>query len=134
MQDNAGRPGEDAEGQRYDRREFAATCSALRFLHSCHAGHYRHNDRYKPELLGLLSPSLGRDGLPDDHGIECHVSADGQSWYAFRETVTGWWFGIGARDGPPDEWMYDGPNAPTGFPNEAEWDRFGVGDHSRNWV
>ncbi len=36
----------------------------------------------------------------------------------WRRTVGGWVFAIGAGGPPPDQWEYDGPEPPTGFPGE----------------
>lgn len=97
-------------------------------------GHYRDRKRYRRDLLPLVAPGFARFGLPADHGITMRVSRDGQRWYAARESVTGWWLAIGASGPPPDEWLYDGPAAPTTFPTEASWDRFGSsGEFSKNW-
>ncbi len=132
--DYAGVEGTDDSGRRLDRREFEETQAALRFLSTCHMGHYRNRDqRYRPDLLGIVESHFQRDGLAEDHGIEMLVSADGQSWYATRRTPSEWCFAIGAVGPPPDEWVYDGPRPPGGFPAEPEWDRFGGGAASVNW-
>jgi hypothetical protein len=49
--------------------------------------------------------------------------------------VTGWCFAIGASGAPPDQWEFDGPEPPTGFPGaDAKW---GAGpftmDVNPNW-
>ena len=79
-------------------------------------GHYRKRNRYDPELLALLGDGFARHGLANEHGIEMKVSEDGQAWFAYRRTVTGWCFAIGAAGPPPDQWEYDGQNPPRGFP------------------
>ena len=57
---------------------------------------------------------------------------NGQSWYAWRRTISGWHFGIGSAGPPPDQWLYDGPAASTGFPGSAPgWNRFGT--ETTNW-
>ena len=55
---------------------------------------------------------------------------DDQAW---RRTIAGWCFAIGAAGPPPDQWLDDGPNPPRGFPGEdPEWGRrFGI--DARNW-
>ena len=130
---NTGVERTDETGRQLDQREFAATRKALLWLHTCHMGHYRNRGRYRRDLLPLVASHFARDGLPDEHGVEMWVRADGQAWYATRQTTTGWWFAIGAGGPPPDEWLYDGPRPPKGFPRAAEWDRFGGGAHTVNW-
>jgi len=132
--DNAGLVGSDESGQQLDQREFEGTRKALRWLATCHMGHYRnHGDAYRPDLLPIVEPHFSSDGLPDDHGIGMYVSSDGQSWYATRQTITGWWFAIGAAGPPPDQWHYDGPAPPQGLPLGSAWDQFGGGPASVNW-
>ena len=132
--ENTGVVGTDDSGRQLDQREFAETRKALRWLSTCQMGHYRNGGgRYRSDLLPTVESQFTRDGLPEKHGVELHVSSDGQQWYATRRTVTGWWFAIGAAGPAPDEWMYDGPCPPRGFPAEPEWDRFGWGPASVNW-
>lgn len=132
--DNAGVVGTDEQGRQLDRREFEQTQSALRWLATCEMGHYRtRGERYRDDLLPMVEPHFLHDGLPENHGVELHVAPEGQAWYATRQTITGWWFGIGAAGPPADQWLYDGSAPPRGFPSDPEWDRFGVGDGSKNW-
>ena len=126
----------DDEGRRLDRREFAETIDALLWLATCQMGwHQRNGGRYRPDLLRVLGDDFTRHGLPLESGITLHVAQDGQSWYAWRRTVTGWCFAIGATGPPPDQWRYDGPEPPTGFPGEdPSWgDGPFAEEVSRNW-
>lgn len=129
----AGVEGEDEEGRRLDQREFEKTREALRTLATAQMGWYRNRGgRYRSELLEVLAPRFERAGLPTDHGIELRVADDGQSWWAWRRTVTGWCFAIGAAGLPPDEWLFDGPSPPDGFPGEGQgWSQWGIG--AENW-
>lgn len=117
---NASRVGTDADGRQLDRREFAETISALEWLHTCQMGWYRNRTkgRYPADLLKIFQPGFTR-GLPDDHGIQLHVRRDGKAWYAWRRTVSGWVFAIGANGPPPNQWFYDGPSPPPGFPGRS---------------
>jgi hypothetical protein len=127
----AGVDGEDEDGRRLDQREFDETKDALHQLAGAQMGWYRNQGRrYRADLLAMLAPFKG---LPEDHGISLSVSADGQSWWAWRRTVTGWCFAIGAAERPPDQWLHDGPEPPTGFPGlDTEWgERWGF--EARNW-
>ena len=125
----------DDEGQRLDRREFAETTRALHWLATCQMGWHRNGGRYRHDLLRVLGDDFTRHGLPRDSGITLLVAQDGQSWYAWRRTVTGWCFAIGAAGPPPDQWKYDGPEPPVGLPGEdPSWGDGPFADLvSRNW-
>ena len=125
----------DDEGRRLDRREFAETIEALQWLATCQMGWYRTGSRYRTDILDVLGGDFTGQGLPRESGIKLHISQDGQSWYAWRQTVTGWYFAIGAAGPPPDQWQYDGPEPPTGFPREsASWGDEPFASHvNRNW-
>ncbi len=126
----AGVEGENEDGQRLDQREFQETKAAQQWLATMQMGWYQNRgNRYRPELLDMLDP----DGLPEDHGIQLNVSDDGQAWWGWRRTVTGWCFAIGANQAPPDQWLYDGADPPNGFPGEDPvWgDRWGI--DAKNW-
>jgi hypothetical protein len=131
--DNAGVDGWGDDGKRLDQREFKETRKALQWLATCHMGHYRHDDRYRRDLLPIVEPHFVRDGLPEENGVVMTVASDGHSWYAYRKTVSGWYFAIGAAGPPPDEWCYDGPQPPASFLSADSWARFGVGEFARHW-
>ncbi len=131
--DNVGLDGWHADGRRLDEREFDETRNALRWLSTCHMGHYRNGGRYRSDLMPIVESYFVRDGLPEDHGVVMVVARDGQAWYAYRRTVSGWCFAIGARGSPPDERCYDGSEPPSTFPNEGSWSRFGVQEFSTQW-
>ena len=133
---NAGMPGTDDEGRRLDQREFRETMDALVWLHNCHMGWYERNGgRYREDLLSILGDSFVRYGLPEDAGITLQVSKDGQSWYAWRRTVTGWCFAVGAKGSPPNRWEHDDSEPPQGFPgDDSVWGDHPFGDHRNpNW-
>ncbi|MGB1582389.1 MAG: hypothetical protein ACPHCI_01220 [Solirubrobacterales bacterium] len=127
---NAGVDGEDIYGARLDQRQFIETKRALTALATAQMGWYRNRGgHYRPELAHLLKPRFVREGLPEDHGVTLHVHDDGQSWWAWRRTTTGWCFAVGANEPPPNLWEFDGPSPPSGFPGESsEWHL-----ESRNW-
>jgi hypothetical protein len=129
----AGVEGEDEEGRRLDQREFEETRRALQWLATAQMGWYQNEQwrrGYRDDLLEMLRPFRS---LPEDDGIELHVAPDGQAWWAGRRTITGWCLAIGAAGPPPDQWLYDGPNPPRGFPGEdpAWGGPFGIDAH--NW-
>ncbi len=125
----AGVKGEDEDGRRLDQREFAETKGALQWIATSHMGSYDREDRYRKDLLEFLPIHE----LPEDHGIEMRVSEDGQRWFAWRRTVTGWCFAIGSAAPPPDQWSFDGADPPVDFPGiGSEWgDSFGI--EAKNW-
>lgn len=125
----AGIDGTDEEGRPLDRREFKETRDALLSLGTAHMGWYDRKNRYRPDLLEFFTLR----NLPEDHGVEMVLSEDGQSWFAWRRTVTGWCFGIGSAGPPPDQWVYDGPEPPTGFPGvDPCWgENYGI--EMKNW-
>jgi hypothetical protein len=137
----AGSDETDAEGRRLDRREFKETMKALHWLATCQMGWYRNEDhggqRYRADLLKALGNDFFKSyGLPpEDPGVTMTVSKDGQSWYAWRRTVTGWCFAIGAAGPPPDQWEYDGPEPLHGFPGKyRSWGKRPFSDEvNLNW-
>ena len=133
--ENAGLVGTDQDGKQLDQREHAETREALRRLANYQMGHYRNLHRYRKDkqFAGIVEFAAEQFDLPTPTDIQLHVSADGQSWYAERETITGYWFAIGAAGPPTDQWLYDGATKPAGFPNEREWDQWFSGEHSVNW-
>jgi hypothetical protein len=128
--------GEDEDARRLDRREFDETKEVLRLLANAQMGWYRNRGgRYRPDLLEVLGPVYASRALPHTADIEMRVSSDGTKWYAWRQTVTGWVFAMGAAAPPPDQWQYDGPQAPLDFPGEDPLWGSNPFDHqkSRNW-
>ena len=96
-------------GDASDRRELKETIDALSKLHMYQMGCYGNlGGRYRDDLLQIIGKDLTRSGLPEESGITLRVSEDGQSWYAWRRTVTGWCFAIGAAGPPPNQWEFDG--------------------------
>lgn len=135
--DNAGVQGADDEGRRLDQREFKETCDALQWLATCQMGWHQRKEnggRYRTDLLEILGNDFTRNGLPAEHGIVMRISDDGQAWYAYRRTVTGWVFAIGASEKPPSQWIYDGQRPPRGFPGRnLSWGKTMFAPHNQNW-
>jgi hypothetical protein len=129
----AGATGIDETRRQLDQREFDATRKALDWLATCQMGWYRnHGARYRADLLEKFD-DFQRQGLPGEHGIVMKVRKDGQAWYAYRRTVTGWVLGIGARTAPPDQWFYDGPEPPASYPRAGHGWGDAVGEKTMNW-
>ena len=133
----AGSKGTDAGGRCLDRREFRATQHALRWIATCQMGWYRRRGgRYRSDILEVIDNNFPQGGLPKEANITLHIASDGQSWFAWRRTVTGWCFAIGAVGAPPNQWEYDGPEPPKGFPGEDPvWgDSPFSSSANRNWA
>ena len=113
----------DEKGRPRDKREFRETVRALEWLHTCQMGWYRREPAgYKPDLIERFGDDFTTQGLPIPSGITMVVSDDGQHWYAWRRTPGGNHFAIGASEGPPNQWLYDGLDPPRDFPGlGAEW-------------
>ena len=132
--DTDGIAGIDTDGKQLDQREHSETMEALRWLANCQMGHFRKTSRYQNESLAPVVAKLSEQyGLPTSNRIRTHVSGDGQRWYAERQTITGHWFAVGAAGQPSDQWFYDGPEPPSGYPDDSEWDWFSGGNHAANW-
>ena len=134
LQRYAGVDGADDDGLRFDQREFKETKEALQALATAQMGWYRNQgNRYRPELVEILKSRFERSGLPPEHGISLWVADDGQSWWAYRRTLTGWCFAVGAAAPPPDQWLYDAPEPPAGPPGvDTTWgERWGL--DAKNW-
>lgn len=61
------------------------------------------------------------------------VRGDGQAWFAWRRTTTGWVFGIGAKGPPPSEWFYEGPEPPKGYPDSGPGWGSNAFERGPNW-
>lgn len=124
LQDLSGVIGYDDEHRWLDRREFRETKDALEWLGVCHAGHYLNKDRFSRELLSVIN-SFENKGLPDPHGIVMKVRKDGQAWFAYRQTASGFHFGIGAVGDPNHRWYFDGEQPPSGYPtHKGGWSEY----------
>ena len=125
----------DDEGRRLDRREFAETIHALHWLATCQMGWHRNGGRYRRDMLRVLDDDFTLHGLPSESGITLYVAQEGQAWFAWRRTITGWCLAIGAAGQPPDQWRYDGPEPPRGFPDkDSSWGDGPFADQvNRNW-
>lgn len=109
----AGVEGTDWEGRPLDKREFEETKDTLEHLASYHAGQYKEG-RYRSDLIRAVEGIITK-AFPEDE-ITMTVSRNGRSWFAWRRTAGGWYFGIGAAAPPPDRWTYEGEAPPESIP------------------
>ncbi|MCC2313474.1 hypothetical protein [Cellulomonas xiejunii] len=114
----------NARGQRLDDREFFQTRETLRWLSVVQLGQHRNTGRFHPDLITgwrLTNADFTRRRLPEAHGVESRVTREGQQWWAWRTTVSGWVLGVGleADGGRFVERMYAGsvppPEGPGGL-------------------
>lgn len=133
----AGNLGSDDQGRPLDKREFRETRKALYWLHTCQMGWFpRDPIGYKHDLLERFGDDFTHQGLSIPSGIVMKVADDRTKWYAWRRTIGGHHFAIGASGDPPNQWRYDGRNPPTGFPGIAqEWGKSPFDDNAGpNWA
>ena len=115
----AGVRGTDLNGQPLDKREFEETKVALARLHMFHRAQHR-DDRYRADLMACVSGLLAKT-FPESE-IVTHIEPDGRSWFARRQTISGWVFGIGAVCIPPDVWTWEAPEPPDRAPGPGtDW-------------
>lgn len=129
----AGVRGTDEHGRQLDRREFEATRLALRTLNVAQDAAFRRDGRYSRTVLSKLEAIFLSDGLPAEHGVEMSVSGNSQSWWAWRRTVTGWVFAIGASSPLNRTMFFDGPEPPLGPPGTDEVWADELGSNAANW-
>lgn len=113
----------DERGRRRDRREFEQTCSALRFHSAAHMGWYSPEGGYQRKVLGMVANTTTLRQFNPAPCITMHISDDNQAWWAWRQTRTGWVFGVAGVGGPPSDLFFDGPTPPPAGPveNPAIW-------------
>lgn len=122
----AGVDGIDFDGQRLDQREFEETKRALNDLHLFQSAQHK-NGRYREDIMAVVGGLLSKT-FPESE-IVITTGPKGRSWWAWRRTVTGWVFGIGAAGGPPDEWTWQGSEPPERGPGPGtDWTRRGFDD------
>jgi hypothetical protein len=106
----AGVQGTDWEGRPRDQREFEETREALDTLHTFHSAQHK-DGRYRQDLMAAVAGLLSKT-FPESE-IVMTIGPKGRSWFAWRRTISGWVFGIGAAGAPPDKWSWEGPEPPN---------------------
>lgn len=121
---NAGRMDVDANGRRFDDREFTETRDVLTMLGSSAIGWRRNQGRFPPDLIGRVytQKDLTKRGLPDPSGLRMEITQDGEVAWFWRPTISGWVLGYAVSEGERGmlEWFYSGEQRPTGPPGEAQ--------------
>ena len=68
-----------------------------------------------------LTANLEKRGLRAPHGVTAHTADDSASFWAQRQTVSGWWLGRGLtlnELGFMDVWYYSSHKAPESGPSQ----------------
>jgi hypothetical protein len=116
----AGSNATDQEGRRLDRRGFNEVKAALFDLANGETVLFHRHGRYTNNLRGPLAAWLPE--LPDSSSLAVNTSADGQQFWAWGVTPTGFCFGMAGRDGAHAKWLYAGPDPPEGgLDSGADW-------------
>lgn len=76
----------------------------------------------------MTNEAMEKRGLRAPHGVTTHTSADRSSFWAQRQTVSGWWLARGLtlnELGFIDVWYYSGQGTPTSGPSQDpdQWGR-----------
>jgi hypothetical protein len=88
-------------------------------LHTFHAAQHK-NGRYRQDLMAAVGGLISKT-FPESEMLMA-VGAKGCSWFAWRRTISGWVFGIGAAAAPPDKWTWEGPEPPNRPPGPGtDW-------------
>jgi hypothetical protein len=117
----AGVEGTDWEGRPLDQREFEETKRALNDLHMFHEAQHKHG-RYRRDLMSVVGGLLSKTFPASE--IVMMIGPKGRSWWAWRRTISGWIFGIGAAGAPPNMWTWEGQQPPERGPGPGtDWTR-----------
>lgn len=128
-----GQRGVDDQGLWLDRREFYETRKVLETAWFTQAAIFRNGGKYLNETFLLSSFHL--DKLPKDHGFEIALAKSARSWYAWRKTAGGYYFGTGGTKDVDARWQYNGTEPPTDFPrnNASGWVNSTQDDENIEW-
>ena len=128
----AGSDATDQDGRRLDRRGFNEVKAALFALGNGETVLFQRHGRYTSDVKGPLAAWLPE--LPDRSGLAVVTYADGQQFWAWGVTPTGFCFGIAGRDGAHAKWLYAGPCPPEGgLDSGADWRHTGADPAHREW-
>lgn len=120
---HAGSQEVDERGRRLDDREFKVTRNALYEVCSHQAGWARrakHFDARATDQL-ITKEAMEKRGLRAPHGVTTNTADDGSSFWAQRQTVSGWWLARGLtlnELGFIDVWYYSSHTAPDSGPSQ----------------
>lgn len=118
----AGSQDTDDRGRRLDDREFKVTRNGLFEVCAKQSTYARRRQSFDAQeaLKSLSDEAMSKRGLPTPHGISVHVTSDHKSFWAQRQTVSGWWLAKGLtlnELGFIDVWYYSAEEAPVTGPS-----------------
>jgi hypothetical protein len=122
---NAGSDDVDENGWRLDRRGFTDTRLALKNVDLAQATYHRLHGHYAT-IDELGADTVARTLLQGATDLTVHV--DGDSWWAWRQSESGWTFAIG-RTPTSGPWYFDDADPPTAPPPGTGWRT----DDDGNW-
>lgn len=126
----AGSDATDEYGRRRDDRGFAEAKAALHRLHSYQFGYFKRNQRYCATSAELDEEST----MKRWSDLRVSVADDGQGYFAWLETPSGWVFGIGGAEGDCPHFEYDDSEVPIGGPGtDTDWRHAGSELSPPNW-
>ena len=120
---HAGSQEVDERGRRVDDREFKVTRNALYEVCSHQAGWARRAKHFDARVTDQLitNEAMEERDLSAPHGVTVHTADDRSSFWAQRQTVSGWWLGRGLtlnELGFMDVWYYSSHKAPESGPSQ----------------
>lgn len=135
---HAGSDDLDERGRRLDIREFPETRHVLYLLLNNQLSHHRAHHRFhgEPSCGRWQSADYVRRGLPAAHGVQSRTSANGQSWWAWRRTASGWVLGVALVSPAPEkytEYRYAGRDEPLDGPGDGSAVWGAPGDTPPDW-
>ncbi|MCB1016991.1 MAG: hypothetical protein KDB10_18020 [Acidimicrobiales bacterium] len=120
----AGSDAVDERGRRRDDRGFTEAHELLEKVEGAQRLTFTTDSRYRRKPLAHPSQ--------DFTSVDIEVTADGQAWWAWTTTPSGWCFGrAGSRD---QVWVFDGSSPPAAGPGDGEaWVEEDGGALPPNW-
>lgn len=114
---HAGSDDVDENGWRLDRRGFTDTRLALKNLDLAQATYHQLHGNYAT-IYELAADTSARTLLQGATALAVHI--DGDSWWACRQSESGWTFAIG-RTPTSGPWYFDDADPPTAPPPSTGW-------------
>jgi len=112
----------DEDGMRQDNAGFKDAKQGLTRLSVRMAAEHRKHGRYSNDVAAMLPGDLVDRLLHGKSGIHIQVAEDGQQYWAWKSTPSGFCFGIAGSEGNRSEWHYAGMSPPAGgIDSSADW-------------
>lgn len=110
----------DAFGRWLDRREFEDAKAGLAKLETRQFADWRSHKRYGSDLDAMFPSSDGDRVLHGRAKLHLVTNGEGNAYWAWRETPSGFCLGTAHRDGIGVGWHYASEGAPRGGPEEDD--------------